>query len=46
MAAQENYTGKAMQNHVKTYKGFLTLLKVGIVVSILALLILIVVYNV
>lgn len=45
MAAQEDYTDKALQNHAKTYQGFLTLLKAGIIVSVLALLILIVVYN-
>ena len=44
VAANEEYTNKAMKNHAKTYQGFLTLLKAGIIVSILALLILLIVY--
>lgn len=46
MAANSDYTDKAMEDHAKTYSGFLTLLKAGIGVSIIGLLILIIVYNV
>ena len=45
-ATNDDYTDQAMQNHVKTYNGFLTLLKIGIAVSVFALLILTIVYNV
>lgn len=45
-ATNGDYTDKAMVDHARTYSGFLTLLKAGIVVVILALIILIIVYNV
>ena len=45
MAATDEYTDKAMRDHVKTYNGFLTLLKTLTGVSIFALLILVVIYN-
>ncbi len=44
VAAQDDYTNKALKNHARTYQGFLTLLKAGVIVSILALLILLIVY--
>ncbi len=45
-ATNGDYTDKAMVDHAKTYSGFLTLLKAGIVVVIFALIILMIVYAI
>ena len=47
MATGNNdYTDQAMKDHAKTYAGFLTMLKVGMVLVALALGILMIIYKI